>query len=149
LGILYAASAAGSLIGAFGFSIWRPLRRAGRWILVGVTVYGFSLLGFAHSRYFWLSVLLLAGTGIGDTISAILRSTINQLSTPDQLRGRMSSINSVFDNSGPQLGQFQAGALAAAIGAEFSVMTGALVVLFIVAMLAARFPHVRDYRISP
>ncbi len=148
LGILYAASAAGSLIGALGFSTWGPVRRAGRWILAGVTVYGLCLLGFAHSRYFWLSVLLLAGTGIGDTISAILRATINQLSTPDELRGRMSSINSVFTNSGPQLGQFQAGALAAAIGAEFSVTTGALVILFIVALLVARFPHVRDYRIA-
>jgi len=148
LGILYAASAAGSLIGAFGFSIAGPVRRAGRWILVGVTVYGLCLLGFAHSRYFWLSVLLLAGTGLGDTISAILRSTINQLSTPDGLRGRMSSINSVFTTSGPQLGQFQAGALAAAIGAEFAVMTGGLVVLFIVGLMAARFPQVRDYRIS-
>jgi MFS family permease len=148
LGILYAASAAGSLIGAFGFSIWGPVRRAGRWILVGVTVYGLCLLGFAHSRYLWLSVLLLAGMGIGDTISAILRSTINQLSTPDQLRGRMSSINSVFTNSGPQLGQFQAGALASAIGAEFSVTIGAVGILFIVGLLAARFPHVRDYRIT-
>ena len=148
LGILYAASAAGSVIGAFGFSIWGPVRRAGRWILVGVTVYGLCLLGFAHSRYLWLSVLLLAGMGIGDTISAILRSTINQLSTPDPLRGRMSSINSVFTNSGPQLGQFQAGALAAAIGAEFSVTTGALVILFIVGLLTTRFPHVRDYRIT-
>jgi len=148
LGILYAASAAGSLIGAFGFSVWGPVRRAGRLILVGVTVYGLCLLGFAHSRYLWLSVLLLAGMGIGDTISAILRSTINQLSTPDHLRGRMSSINSVFTNSGPQLGQFQAGALAVAIGAEFSVTTGALMILFVVGLLAARFPHVRDYRIA-
>jgi MFS family permease len=93
-------------------------------------------------------LLLLAGTGVGDTISAILRATINQLSTPDELRGRMSSINSVFTNSGPQLGQFQAGALAAAIGAEFSVTIGALAILSIVALLAARFPHVRDYRIT-
>jgi MFS family permease len=148
LGILYAASAAGSLVGAFGFSIWGSTRRAGRWILLGVTVYGVCLLGFAHSRYFWLSVLLLAGTGVGDTISSILRATINQLSTPDELRGRMSSINSMFTNSGPQLGQFQSGALAAAIGAEFSVMTGALVILFIVGVLVARFPHVRDYSIA-
>jgi MFS family permease len=148
LGILYAASAAGSLIGALAFSAAGSVRRAGRWILCGVTIYGICLLGFAHSGYFWLSVLLLAGTGIGDTISAILRSTINQLSTPDELRGRMSSINSVFTNSGPQLGQFQAGALAAVIGAEFAVTTGALAILVIVVLLAARFPHVRDYRIS-
>lgn len=147
LGLLYAASAAGSVLGAVGFSVYGSVRRAGRWILFGVAVYGFCLLGFAHSRLFWLSMVLLAGTGIGDTISSILRATINQLSTPDELRGRMSSINSVFTNSGPQLGQFQAGAVAALVGAEFSVTVGALAILFIVVLLVVRFPHVRDYRV--
>jgi MFS family permease len=149
LGILYAASAAGALIGAFGFSMWGPVRQAGRWILFGVTTYGVCLLLFAQSHFFWLSIFLLVGAGIGDTISAILRATINQLSTPDELRGRMSSINSIFTNSGPQLGQFQLGALAAAFGAEFAASTGAIVILFIVGVLLVRFPHVRDYRIAP
>ena len=148
LGILYAASAAGALLGAFGFSLWGSVRRAGRWILIGVTIYGLCLLFFATSHIFWLSILLLIGSGIGDTISAILRSTINQLSTPDELRGRMASINSIFTNSGPQLGQFQAGALAALIGAELAATSGALIILLIVAVLVARFPHVRDYRIN-
>src|SRR5882724_117555 len=149
LGLLYAASAAGALIGAFGFSMWGPVRQAGRWILFGVTTYGVCLLLFAQSHFFWLSIFLLVGAGIGDTISAILRATINQLSTPDELRGRMSSINSIFTNSGPQLGQFQLGALAAAFGAEFAASTGALVILLIVGVLLVRFPHVRDYRIAP
>jgi MFS family permease len=148
LGILYAASAAGALLGAVGFSLWGSARRAGRWILAGVTIYGACLLLFANSRVFWLSVVLLVGSGIGDTISAILRSTINQLSTPDELRGRMASINSAFTNSGPQLGQFQLGALAALIGTELAATGGALLILLIVAVLALRFPHVRDYRIS-
>jgi MFS family permease len=148
LGILYAASAAGALLGALGFSLWGSVRRAGRWILIGVTLYGLCLLFFATSHIFWLSILLLIGSGIGDTISAILRSTINQLSTPDELRGRMASINSVFTNSGPQLGQFQAGALATLIGTELAATSGALIILIIVGVLAARFPHVRDYRIS-
>ena len=148
LGILYAASAAGALLGALGFSVWGPARQAGRWILFGVTIYGLTLLLFAGSHLFWLSVLLLVGSGIGDTISAILRSTINQLSTPDELRGRMASINSIFTNSGPQLGQFQAGALAALIGTELAATSGALVILLIVAVLAARFPQVRDYRLD-
>lgn len=148
LGILYAASAAGALLGAFGFSLWGSVRRAGHWILIGVTLYGLCLLFFATSHIFWLSILLLIGSGIGDTISAILRSTINQLSTPDELRGRMASINSVFTNSGPQLGQFQAGALAALIGTELAATSGALIILIIVGVLVARFPHVRDYRIS-
>lgn len=148
LGILYAASASGALIGAFGFSLWGTARRAGRWILLGVTLYGICLLLFAASKIFWLSVLVLIGSGIGDTISAILRSTINQLSTPDDLRGRMSSINSIFTNGGPQLGQFQAGALAALIGAEAAAASGAVVILCIVGVLAARFPRVRDYQFS-
>ncbi len=91
---------------------------------------------------------MLIGSGIGDTISAILRSTINQLSTPDELRGRMASINSIFTNSGPQLGQFQAGVLAALIGAELAATSGALIILLIVGVLVARFPYVRDYRIN-
>ena len=148
LGILYAASAAGALLGALGFSVWGPARQVGRWILFGVTIYGLTLLLFAGSHLFWLSVLLLVGSGIGDTISAILRSTINQLSTPDELRGRMASINSIFTNSGPQLGQFQAGALAALIGTELAATSGALVILLIVAVLAARFPQLRDYRLD-
>ena len=149
LGILYAASAAGALLGAFGFSLWGPVRQAGRWILFGVTIYGVCLLLFAHSHLFWLSIFLLVGSGIGDTISAILRATINQLSTPDELRGRMSSINSIFTNSGPQLGQFQLGALAALFGTEFAASTGAVAILLIVGVLLLRFPHVRDYRITP
>ncbi|MEO6165779.1 MAG: MFS transporter [Candidatus Binatia bacterium] len=148
LGVLYAASAAGALIGALGLTLFGQIRQAGRWILFGVTVYGLCLLGFAYSRWFWLSGLLLFGSGIGDTISAILRSTINQLSTPDELRGRMSSINSIFTNSGPQLGQFQAGALAAIIGAEMAAGAGAVIILMIVGILVAGFAHVRDYRIT-
>jgi len=148
LGMLYAASAAGALTGALGLSLFGQVRRAGHWILCGVTIYGLCLLGFAYSRWFWLSLLLLAGSGIGDAISAILRATINQLSTPDELRGRMSAINSIFTNSGPQLGQFQAGALAAVIGAEMAAGAGAIVILVIVVVLVAGFRHVRDYRIE-
>jgi MFS family permease len=148
LGLLYGASAAGALLGAVGFSLRGSVRHAGRWILFGVTLYGTCLLLFSQSRVFWLSVLFLVGSGVGDTISAILRATINQLTTPDELRGRMASINSIFTNSGPQLGQFQLGALAAVVGAEVSAATGALLILLIVATLVVGFPHVRDYRIG-
>jgi len=148
LGLLYAASAVGALLGALGLSLWGPVRHAGRWILVGVTIYGLCLLFFAKSHFLWLSVLLLVGSGIGDTISAVLRATINQLSTPDELRGRMASINSIFTNSGPQLGQFQLGALAALVSAEFAAATGGLVILLIVMVLVVGFPHVTKYRIT-
>jgi len=148
LGVLYAASAVGSLLGALGFGFLGRTSRAGRWILGGVTVYGACVILFAQSQSFWLSVICLIGYGIGDTISAILRATINQLSTPDELRGRMASIHSLFTNSGPQLGQFQAGALASLFSAEIAATSGGLIILLIVAVLALGFPKVREYRIA-
>jgi MFS family permease len=148
LGMLYAASAAGALMGAIGLSLFGQVKQAGRWILLGVTIYGVCLFGFAYSRWFLVSILLLVGSGFGDAVSAILRATINQLSTPDDLRGRMSAINSIFTNTGPQLGQFQSGALAAIIGAEMAAGAGAIIILVIVVALVIGFPHVRDYRIA-
>lgn len=148
LGILYAAAAFGALLGAFALS-FASIKGLGRWILAGVAIYGFSIILFGLSYLFWFSVLLLALSGIGDTISAIMRSTINQLETPEELRGRMSSINSLFTNCGPQLGQFQAGALASLIGAELAVMSGGFVILLIVAWLVLKSPDVRDFKIAP
>ena len=147
LGVLYAASAAGSLLGAAGLSLIGQVRRAGAWILIGVAIYGLSIVLFAQSQLFWLSVFLLACSGFGDTISAVLRATINQLSTSDELRGRMASINSIFTNSGPQLGQFEAGVVASFLGAELSAITGGVIILSIVSVLGVGFPHVRRFEI--
>jgi MFS family permease len=147
LGVLYAARAVGSLSSAAALSFFGPVRRGGRWILVGIGVYGIATVLFAGSRVFWFSVLMLALSGAGDTTSAILRSTINQLNTPDELRGRMSSINSIFTSSGPQLGQFESGAVAAWLGTEASAMTGGLATLGILGLVAAVFPQVRRFKI--
>jgi MFS family permease len=147
LGILYAAGAIGSLLGAAACGVIGEVRRAGFWILVGVAIYGLCLVLFAKSHVFWLSILFLVGSGIGDTISAVLRATINQLSTPDDLRGRMASINSIFTNSGPQLGQFEAGLLASWVGAELSAMAGGLIILSMVGVLLLCFPRVRRFQI--
>ena len=142
LGLLYAAGAVGSLTAAVGFSLFGGVRRAGLWIFTGVTVYGLSTVLFAGSRIFWFSVLLLAVGGAGDTISSILRGTINQLSTPDELRGRMASINSIFTNTGPPLGQFESGVVAAWLGAELSALTGGLATLALLAAAAVAFPAI-------
>jgi MFS family permease len=146
LGVLYAARAVGSLFSAAAISFFGPVRQAGRWIFAGVMVYGIATVLFAGSQVFWFSVLMLALSGAGDTISAILRSTINHLSTPEELRGRMSSINSIFTSSGPQLGQFESGLVAAWLGAQLSAMTGGLATLAILAGVAAAFPKVREFR---
>ena len=148
LGLLYAATAVGSLAGAVGFGLVAKVRHAGRWILIGVAVYAISIVLFAHSQILWVSILLLVASGVGDTTSAVLRATINQLATPDPLRGRMASINSIFTNSGPQLGQFETGAVAALLGAEMSLSLGGLVILLLVALTAIVFPNVRKFTIS-
>jgi MFS family permease len=147
LGMLYAARAVGSLSAAAMLSFLGPVRRGGRWILIGVGVFGVSTVLFAVSNVFWFSVLMLALSGAGDTTNAILRNTINQLSTPDELRGRMSSINAIFTNSGPQLGQFESGVVAAWLGTEMSALTGGLATLGILAAVEIAFPHVRRFRI--
>ena len=148
LGLLYAARAVGSLCSATAISFFGPIRRGGRWIFAGVAIYGISTVLFGGSHVFWFSVLMLALSGAGDTTSAILRSTINQLSTPDELRGRMSSINSIFTSSGPQLGQFESGVVAAWLGTELSAMTGGLAALAILAAVAAIFPQLRRFQIG-
>src|SRR4029434_6092169 len=148
LGVLYAARAVGSLFSAGTMSLFGPVRWGGRWILIGVVIYGLATVLFAGSHVFWFSVLMLAVSGAGDTTSAILRSTINQLSTPDELRGRMSSINAVFTSSGPQLGQFESGLVAAWLGTEASAMTGGLATLIILAAVAAWFPVIRRFQIQ-
>ncbi len=148
LGLLYASRAVGSLVAAVAMTLLPPIRRTGRWILIGVAIYGVATILFAGSEIFWFSVLMLALCGAGDTISSILRSTANQLSTPDALRGRMSSINSIFTSSGPQLGQFESGVVAAWIGTKLSALTGGLATLAIVGLVIAWFPQVRRFQIQ-
>jgi len=148
LGLLYASRAIGSLFAAGAMALSGPVKHSGRWIFFGIGIYGLSTMLFAGSEVFWFSFLMLILTGAGDTISSILRSTINQLSTPDELRGRMSSINSIFTSSGPQLGQFESGVVAAWLGAPLSALTGGIATLLALVIVAVTFPKVRRFRIS-
>jgi MFS family permease len=149
LGLLYSARAVGSLGAAGAMSVWGPVKRSGLWVFVGVGIYGAATVLFAYSGWFWFSLLMLALTGVGDTISSILRGTINQLQTPDELRGRMSSINGIFTMGGPQLGQFEIGIIASWLGSQMAALTGGLACLAIVVAVAATYPRVRGYRIEP
>jgi MFS family permease len=146
LGVLYSARAVGSLAAAAAMGFWGPVKRGGLWVFIGVGIYGLATVSFAYSSLFWFSLLMLTLTGVGDTISSILRGTINQLHTPDELRGRMSSINSIFTMSGPQLGQFEIGVIATWLGSEMAAFTGGLATLAIVVAVAASFPYARRFR---
>lgn len=143
LGMLYAATSVGALIGGGAMSFVGHTRRAGLWVLVGQAVFGACTAVFAVSTDYWLSFLMLALSGVGDAVAAVMRGTIVQLMTPEDLRGRVSSVNTMFSNGGPQLGQFRAGAVAEVWNTEMSALTGGLIT---VALVAAVAPTLRKYQ---
>jgi MFS family permease len=124
LGLLAAAPGAGSIISGLVMARLGVTRKQGKVVLASVAVYGAATVAFGLSRWFWLSLLMLGITGAADTVSTVLRQTIRQLVTPNHLRGRMTSVNMIFFMGGPQLGEMEAGAVAALIGASLSVVIG-------------------------
>ena len=125
-GFLAAAPAIGSVITALVMARLGSFSKEGRLVVVSVAIFGVATAAFGISTVFWFSLLMLAVTGAADTVSTVLRQTIRQLVTPNHLRGRMTSINMMFFMGGPQLGELEAGLLAAAIGAPLSVVLGGL-----------------------
>jgi predicted MFS family arabinose efflux permease len=144
-GVLAAAPAVGSLLAGSTLSLLPPIRRQGTVLITAVFMYGLATLGFGLSRWFPLSLLLLAGTGASDTVSTVLRQTIRQLVTPDHLRGRMTAFNMIFFMGGPQLGELEAGVVAKWLGAPVSVAIGGLGCLISVAIVAGAAPELRRY----
>lgn len=144
-GLLAGASAVGSLIGAVSIALLPPIRHQGRVVLTAVFCYGIATILFGLGHSFAICFLALAGTGIADTISTVLRQTIRQLVTPDVLRGRMTSINLMFFQGGPQLGELEAGLVAGAFGAPVSVITGGVGCLLVVLGMAVYAPWLRKY----
>lgn len=127
LGVLAAAPAVGSVLTALVMARLGTLRRQGAIVIGAVAMYGAATIMFGLSRIFWLSLLSLAVTGAADTVSTVLRQTIRQLSTPNNLRGRMTSVNMIFFMGGPQLGEMEAGAVATLTGsAAIAVVTGGI-----------------------
>jgi MFS family permease len=141
LGILAAAPAVGSVLTALVMARLGTLRRQGAIVIGAVAIYGTATIMFGLSRIFWLSLLCLSITGAADTVSTVLRQTIRQLSTPNNLRGRMTSVNMIFFMGGPQLGEMEAGAVATLTGsAAMAVVSGGIgcLVAVLLAALMAR-----------
>jgi MFS family permease len=130
-GWLLASPALGALLAATWMSIRPTFQHQGRWVISMIFVYGLFTIFFGLSPNPWVAGLCLAGTGAADMISTVLRQTIRQLATPDSMRGRMTSIGSLFQISGPQLGDFESGALSRWQGERISVAIGGLACLFI------------------
>ncbi len=146
LGFLYAAPSLGAVIAGTIFSGLGHLKNQGKILIVSVVLYGSATILFGLSRSFYLSLFLLALIGAGDVVSTIIRNTIRQMTTPDHLRGRMVSINMLFFYGGPQLGEAEAGVVAAMFGAPFSVVIGGAGTILATLILSALIPQLRKYR---
>ena len=145
LGLLYAAPGIGAVTSAFIIAHIHDLRNQGKILLVGVTAYALGTIIFGLSKVFLFSFIGLFIVGAGDSISAIIRNTIRQLVTPDSVRGRMTSINMIFFMGGPQLGEFEAGLLASAIGGPTAVVIGGVCTLIVVGVTAVGIPTLRKF----
>ena len=146
-GLLAAAPAIGSVITALVMARIGSFSKQGRLVVVSVAIFGLATAAFGVSTVFWFSLLMLAITGAADTVSTVLRQTIRQLVTPNQLRGRMTSINMMFFMGGPQLGELEAGLLAAAIGAPLSVVIGGLGSIVSAAVAALKSRSLMDFEV--
>lgn len=132
LGLLRACPAIGATITAFVLMFYPPVKKTGKVLFISVLGFGVCMIGFALSRSFILSGLLLILSGAFDNISVVIRGTILQLFTPDEMRGRVASINSIFIGSSNELGAFESGVAAKIMGLVPSVVFGGFMTLAVV-----------------
>ncbi len=149
-GMLAAAPGLGALVGSLYTAVAPIPRRQGRLLLWSVAAYGAATIVFGLSRSFLLTFIALCATGLADLVSTVIRQTIRQFVTPDALRGRMTSVMMIFFMGGPQLGEMEAGLVAAvfasaSVGVTVSVVSGGIATLLVTAAVAAWTPVVRDY----
>jgi len=147
-GFLASAQAGGAIITGLVMARLGTLKKQGLVVILSVSVFGAATIAFGLSRVFWFSLLMLALAGAADTVSTILRQTIRQLATPNNLRGRMTSVNMIIFMGGPQLGEVEAGSLAALIGAPLSVVTGGLGCLIVAAITLVAAQNLRRYEVK-
>jgi len=145
-GLLYAASEVGALLMSILLLVLPPIDRIGRALLLSVAAYGIATMAFGISRSFVLSLVAFTAVGMADQVSVITRTMTIQFLTPDELRGRVSAVNSIFISASNQLGAVESGFVAALTNATFSVVSGGLGCLAVVGIVAARVPALRNYR---
>ena len=144
LGVLRAAPAVGALLMTVVLARHTINRRVGMRMFQAVIVFGIATVVFAVSHWMWLSVLALAVLGAADTISVVIRFSLVQLSTPDEMRGRVGAVNFLFINASNQLGQFESGVTAALFGAMPAAALGGLGTIAIALLWMKLFPALRD-----
>jgi MFS family permease len=155
LGLLRASMPIGAVACALVLTHRRPLQKAGRAMLWSVAVFGLATIAFGFSKWFWLSFALLAVCGAVDNISVVVRHSLVQLLTPDEKRGRVSAVNSLFIGTSNELGGAESGFVAqlfgrtmgnpVSTGAVISVVSGGIGTILVVVAVALIWPQIRKY----
>lgn len=144
LGFLRAAPMIGAVMMSLVMAHRPPMVNAGRYLMIGVGGFGLSIICFALSRNFYLSLGLLMLSGMFDNISVIIRATAMQLLTPDEMRGRVASVNAIFIGSSNEIGSFESGVAAKLMGLIPSVIFGGIMTLGIVGFTSKFAPRLRE-----
>jgi MFS family permease len=145
LGWLRAALPLGSLLMSVILVHRPPLEKAGRTLLWAVAGFGLATIGFGYSRVFWLSCLMLFICGVTDYISVVVRHTLVQLLTPDEMRGRVSAVNNLFIGTSNDMGEVESGFVAACTSSVFAVVSGGVGTILVVIAVAWLWPELRKY----
>lgn len=145
LGLLQAALPAGSLVCALWLAHRPPLQRAGRTLLWAVAIFGLGTIAFGLSRWFWFSLAMLFLCGAVDNVSVVVRHTLVQLLTPDEKRGRVSAVNSLFIGTSNELGGFESGFVAQIFTPVISVVSGGIGTMLVVLAVGWIWPEIRKY----
>jgi MFS family permease len=145
-GLLAAAPAVGAFLGALVSGWVSRVHRTGRAIFLAVVAWGLAITAFGLVTFsFPLALVFLAMAGAADVFSAVFRSTLIQLETPDNLRGRVTSIHTLVVTSGPRLGDVEAAVVAALVSPQFAVVSGGILCVLGVAVVARRFPELAGH----
>ena len=147
-GILRAAPFAGAVLMALYLTHYPPMKNAGRKLLICISGFAVCMILFALSKNFYLSLFILALSGAFDNVSVVIRSVILQLMTPDQMRGRVSSVSTMFISSSNEIGAFESGFAAKLMGLIPSVIFGGGVALVSVAAAAWKLPSLRKLHLK-
>ncbi len=147
LGILRAAPAVGAVFMTLFLTHKPPTQKAGRNLIVSVAGFGISIIVFAISKSFLLSLIALAFSGMFDSVSVIIRQTIIQLNTPENMKGRVSAVNSIFIGSSNEIGAFESGLAAKLMGVVPSVIFGGVMTLVVVTAVTLLSPQIRKLKL--
>ena len=148
LGMLRAAPSVGAMFMALFMTRKPPLKRTGEKLFFCVLGFGVAIIVFALSRNFYLSLVMLALSGMFDNVSVVIRATVIQLSTPDNMKGRVSSVNSIFIGSSNEIGAFESGLAAKLMGVVPSVVFGGAMTLLVVFSVFLLSPGLRKLEIA-